>query len=202
MQPLHLRALTCLALALMLGLTACHQTTEEDPNWRFEPDETDIWNVNPGKPFQAGEIYEFAKPGMTYVWEMENRGNVSYRRTVFREVNRQNARIQETMLDHNQSVIAVPDGTANSNPRLSRPTWQELAAHGDISAEHRRRTTTIDTILGPMEVWEYEIGYSDPGDVSRLYFAKDMPGAPIRYEQFENGQMIVSMTLKEFFGGA
>jgi hypothetical protein len=86
------------------------------------------------------------------------------------------------------------DGKRMAPPERSPATWQELADHGLFPAD---KTTIedqeLDSALGRRECRLYRVEATDAqGEpVTRtFYFAKDLPGPPIRFETWKNGRRI------------
>lgn len=76
-------------------------------------------------------------------------------------------------------------------PSEARVTWEELRMHAAFPAEATEITEeTIETPLGALECLRYEV--SAPEGLRILWFAKALPGQPVRIGTVVNGEIEVS----------
>lgn len=98
------------------------------------------------------------------------------------------------------SEVLNADGTPLGNPQTAVATWQELQAHASFPAS----STTIShapltTPAGTFDCWVYDVSTElDNGSTQkrRFWFARSLPGPPVRVEQTLDGEQIYAMTLQ------
>ena len=82
------------------------------------------------------------------------------------------------------------DGQLIGESRSSEGTWDALVGHATYPASDTVITeATIDTAIGKMNCILYTVTTeTDNGhQVTRAYFARELPGAPVRHEVHVNG---------------
>jgi hypothetical protein len=73
-------------------------------------------------------------------------------------------------------------------------TWRELQAHASFPADHTTIVAeTIETGIGPLDCLRYTVREGTTEEV--FWFAKDLPGMPIRYATREDGQVVTTVTV-------
>ncbi|HEX5590853.1 MAG TPA: hypothetical protein VFX65_11240, partial [Candidatus Limnocylindrales bacterium] len=113
---------------------------------------------------------------------------------------------QETVLRTNRFVGGDDEGSTIESQRLAldgrplgrvdaaRTTWRELQAHASFPVATTTRTAeTIETPLGTNECLRYT--RTDGTRVSTFWFAKALPGMPIRYQAEESGRVVSQVTM-------
>lgn len=89
------------------------------------------------------------------------------------------------------------EGDQLSPPTRDRSTWAELQAHASFPASQTEITpTVIDTPPGAFPAWLYTI--SDGTTIKEAWFARDLPGPPVRIVTAQDGRQTSAMTLIEF----
>jgi len=92
--------------------------------------------------------------------------------------------------------METPEGKPLGEPFSSRATWQELQGHASFPAA---RTViaceTITTPAGTFDCWRYTVTLTgkNAGAVSVFWFARTLPGPPVRYEKQINGDTVYRM---------
>ena len=86
-----------------------------------------------------------------------------------------------------------PDGELLDEHR-SRSTWLELQGHASMPIE----TTTIDEVvldspMGPLDCLRYTT--LDGGATEIFWFARAIPGMPVRTERIEHGRVVERVTM-------
>jgi len=90
------------------------------------------------------------------------------------------------------------DGTARGEPQRLTANWVDLRDHASWPAE---ATVIHETQLalpsGTFDCWRYTVTAEVEGVsvVSRFYFSKAHPGAPVRYEEVRDGVRVFRMSL-------
>lgn len=129
-------------------------------------------------PFSAAEIRDATPPGTTVETVTEEAGEVVARhRTTFVECDHDGATIEGVALD--------TDGVPVGEPTSGRSTWLELQGHASFPADRADRSTQQTELpIGTLECWQYEVRHDgDRGAemTSTFWFAKSLPGQPVRY---------------------
>ena len=152
-------------------------------------DDADPHALEPGHhptPFTAAEIRAACRLGRTVRQVIEVEGEPPTSRVQeFVEVDDEGA---------TRLVYAVaPDGTRSGATR-SRATWLDLQHHASMPID----TTTIDEVvldspMGPLDCLRYTRRDGDATDV--FWFARAMPGMPVRTERVEGGRVVERVTV-------
>jgi hypothetical protein len=137
-------------------------------------------------PFSAAEIRAASRLGRTVRQVIEVEGSPPA------------VRVQEFIEVDDEGATRLvygfgPDGSAEAATR-SRATWLELQRHASMPIE----TTTIDEVvldspMGPLDCLRYTSLDGDAVDV--FWFARTMPGMPVRTERIENGKVVERVTM-------
>lgn len=140
-------------------------------------------------PFTAAEIREGCQPGRTLRIRIERAGDDPVIRIV---------RYVETDADGavQESWAEGLDGSRLSGPERERSTWLELQEHASFPTDSTERIEEELTIpAGFFACLRYT--RTDPDAIWRFWFARDLPGQPVRFEREANGQITFSATLVE-----
>jgi hypothetical protein len=153
---------------------------------------TDAHRLRPGDlptPFSAAEIRDASVPGLTIRSLIERQGAEPVIRVV-----RFDARDADG--GFGDSWTEAPDGARLTEPERHHSTWLELQGHASMPAQ---RTTideeTFEIPAGRFEGWRY--ARTDGEKVDTFWFAKSMPGAPLRYETRVGGEVVFRSTAVE-----
>ena len=88
------------------------------------------------------------------------------------------------------------DGTPISDRESTRVTWRQLQAHASFPADTTTRTEeTLDIEIGSLECLRYTA--VDGSEVSTFWFARSMPGMPVRYQAEAGGRVVNRVTMIE-----
>jgi hypothetical protein len=140
-------------------------------------------------PFSAAEIRDGCPPGRALRFRMERAGqDPVVRISRYVETDTDGA-VQETWTEDRE-------GRRLSDPERERSTWLELQEHASFP-----RATTVRT-EEELEIPAGRFGClrytrTDPDAIWRFWFARDLPGQPVRYEREASGQIVFSATLIE-----
>jgi hypothetical protein len=87
----------------------------------------------------------------------------------------------------------APDGRRLSEPERGEATWLELQRHASMPAAITRiDEETIDIPAGRYECLRYT--RADGESVDTFWFAESEPGAPLRFEKRNGGELVFSYT--------
>lgn len=127
-------------------------------------------------PFTALQIRQATQPGRTYVWRVTQPvkpdAPATLRRAHFATATDEGADLVfETLAE---------DGHALEPAQKSHARWTDLESHGRFPADALHVTSGSVTVpAGTFDAWIYEVATPD-GHVAVFWFAKDLPGAPVR----------------------
>ena len=150
-------------------------------------------------PFTAAQIHDATHPGRTYDFEVEQAGApVVGLRLRFVEVHQGHARVERSTFD--------AEGQAVGTTESATVTWDELVRH----AAWPRASTTIEPahITVPIGEFDDAVLYTvreDEGGkakVTRAWFVRSMPGAPLVHVVSMDGVDVTKMRLVRYSPGA
>lgn len=123
-------------------------------------------------PFPAERIRTATDAGRTYVFAVTTPdGQTAQRRLRFTAVDAEGGTLESALLG--------PDGAPFGEPQARRVTWTELEGHAHFPAAATTVTEESVTVpAGRFDATVYTV--REEGKVSRYWFAKDLPGAPVR----------------------
>ena len=138
-------------------------------------------------PFTADEIRAACPEGHTLTYRMEPADGPTFLQVMrFSGCDAEGADVTTTM----RSEEGEPKGAFPKR----RSKWRDLQAHASFPAAQARIVETrIRVPPGTFEVWVYTIEQGD--DVTRFFFAKDLPGPPIQMIRMQDGAEVMRMTL-------
>jgi hypothetical protein len=141
-------------------------------------------------PYTAKQIRDATKVGRRYEWRLELQGQPPVRKVMsFTRVDDQGCDTHAEGLDESGKAIAPPkDGHA---------TWEELRAH----ALFPKKSVVLsdETITIPAGTFVCTLYTVTEGDeVSRFWFAKELPGPPVQFSTEKGGQLMMKSTLLSY----
>ncbi len=140
-------------------------------------------------PFTAAEIRDACRPGRTLRFRVERAGADPAVRVV-RYVS------ADAEWSEQEAWVEDPDGQALGEPERRRSTWLELQEHASFPrASTVRGEEAIHLPAGTFDCLRY--ARRDEDGTWRFWFARDLPGQPVRLEQEIHGAIVFSMTLLE-----
>jgi hypothetical protein len=155
----------------------------------MEPDPRDPHVLEPGHhptPFTADEIRAASQVGrmVRQLIEVDGRPPVT--------------RVQHWLdadaAGASRLVYTLDDDGSRQDVRRSRSTWLELQAHASMpSATTTIDEVTLDSPMGPLECLRYTA--IDGDAIETFWFARPMPGMPVRTERTENGRVVERVTM-------
>lgn len=142
-------------------------------------------------PLAPGELGRRIPEGSTITFRLEAAGQPPFLVTTeFVEVDEAGATMRDTQTEL--------DGTPRGEPTTARATWEELESHAHFPRETTTITETeIDVPAGTFAAYRYEIRTTDDGvpTVTRLWFAKELPGPPVKMVRVAGDATTLEMTL-------
>lgn len=138
-------------------------------------------------PYTEDELRVSCRDGHQLVFRVEAEGKPTLRRTM-RFVGADETGVEV------ESIDTTEDGKLAGEPGSSRATWSDLRRH----AAFPRSTTTLApaTIETPVGSFPSTLYVTKDGDtVRKFWFARDLPGPPVRFSTEKNGRIVFSSTL-------
>jgi hypothetical protein len=203
-----MHAILWIAAAALLALAGCSKpqpaattpTTPDSAETSGSPAEGDP--AAPGEapalappPFTAEQIRDATKVGRTYRFAMRQGEQTATVTMRFTAVSAERATIERSVTD--ASGNALDQGTDEA-------TWADLVDHASYPADATEITeTTVEVPAGKFDALLYTVTADQDGKafVSRMYFAKSLPGAPVKAEITVGDQSMLSMELLEHTPG-
>ncbi|ACY18178.1 hypothetical protein [Haliangium ochraceum] len=196
--------LAALALCAACALAACGGSTPpaesqpeapmpEDPEAEA-PEQPEEPELAP-HPFTAAQIQAASAPGRTYRFRVRQGADEIFIRMVFTATTETAATIETTVTDAQGQII---------EQNTEESSWDELVAHASYPADITEISeTTIEVEAGSFDVVLYTVTTEQEGKpvTARMYFAKDMPGAPVKREVTVEGEAVFDMELLEHVAG-
>ena len=142
-------------------------------------------------PFSAAMIRDATPAGSVYLFETTDAtGNKRLQRIEFADV------------DAAGCAIVVRPMTADREPIdppiRRRATWDELKSHASYPAARTKVTETQVVVpAGTFDAWLYTVTEDNGRSVTRAYFAKKLPGAPVKHEIERDGKLVSRSVLVE-----
>lgn len=168
-----------LMLTLALALTACGGPAVVDDR----PPET----ASSGPPFTAEKIRDATAEGRTYRYRMGGSEGGAEQVIRFVDVDPDGATFETTVMGD--------DGSAVGEPRSKRVTWEDLERHAHFPPGTTERETPCQTPAGRFECVVYTV--PDAEGTTLFYFARSLPGAPVRVTAKRDGREVMVMELVE-----
>lgn len=85
-------------------------------------------------------------------------------------------------------------GESLGSSRRVWSTWRELQSHASFPAEHTVVVDeTVDTPLGTLQCFLYTV--DDGTTRNTFWFARDLPGMPVRFTKHQDGQLVSTTTM-------
>ncbi len=139
-------------------------------------------------PFSADQIREACAPGRSNSFLVVKAGSDPY-------VGRWEFVAGDAVGADSLRWNETPDGTPLGPREPAHGTWAEFQHHAAYPADRTVITAeTIDVPAGRYECWCYTT--TEPGrEVTRAWFARDLPGPPVRVVTEAGGEVVFSSTL-------
>jgi len=179
-----MRRLLCLPVFSALVLAAPEGSEEAR---RLRPDHAPT-------PFTADEIRKACPEGRTDTFRIERHKETWTHTMKFLKCDAEGAEVESTNV--------LEDGTTKTTK--DRQAWTDFQTQASFPELDTKITDeTIETPAGKFECRLYTVQKreGDPA-VVRMYFAKKLPGHPVKMTSEENGKIVFTMTLIEHKEGA
>ncbi|MDZ5622422.1 hypothetical protein SFC88_16380 [Nocardioides sp. HM23] len=140
-------------------------------------------------PFTAAEIRERCAVGKTIRVLVEIEGEAPYHRvTTYVECDDSGATIRRSTLALDHSPLAEPE--------IEHVTWLGLQSHASFpAADTTIESERIETALGELDCLRYTVRDGEGEKV--LWFAKDLPGMPVRFLTRAGGEVVMTVSVVE-----
>jgi hypothetical protein len=177
-----------LALAPVLltahpGAVACAQ--QQGPEQQAEI-------VDP--PYPADQIRDATQVGRRYVFRFEAAGQPTQVHTIeFVEVSERGCTMRRTVAD--------AQGRSQGEPIESHATWLELEGHAHYpAADTTVEEAELEVPAGVFSCLLYVVEETQGGieSESRYYFARDLPGPPVKVVVSSADEVVFTMTLIDY----
>ena len=138
-------------------------------------------------PFTADQIRTACPAGRRSTFRIEMPGRTPFLQTFhFQAVDLEGAEVLVTLRDE--------DGRSLGEPQTSRSDWSGFQAHASYPAEHTTITETEETVpAGTYAGFLYRVELD--GTVTEAFFARELPGPPVRMVRSRDGVAELTMTL-------
>ncbi len=149
-------------------------------------------------PFTAAQIREACPPGRRSTYRIEIPGRPVILQTFhFREGDAEGCAIE--------MIRTNLEGTSIAEPSTSRSTWEELQSHASWPMEFTTiRVADVEVPAGTYPkalLYRIERTAGGKATVTESYFAKELPGPPVKMVQLVDGETLMTMTLVEHLPG-
>ena len=142
-------------------------------------------------PFSAAEIRSGCPRNRKVIFQVETFGQpVVFQTLTFVSV------YEEKVVY--ESVITGMDGKRIGSKRMTTGTWKDLQSHASFPlAQTKIRKESYTVPAGTFECWRYEVTLGKDGktDIQRLWFAINLPGPPICFEETIDGKVVYKLTM-------
>ena len=141
-------------------------------------------------PYTPEQIRDATPAGRSYRYRIERAGkSTKVDEMRFVRVDATGADIMSTTRDE-----SGPRG----EPKTRTVTWAELRAHGEFPRALVTVTEEpLDIPAGHFSCLVFTLKSAEGNEVSRFFFAREIPGAPVFYTTERDGQRVLTATLLE-----
>ena len=169
------------ALALAV-LSACGGTTPQPSSSTAAADDAAPY------PFTASEIRAGCPLGRVIDYRMESVGaSATSERWAFAPIGEDSVTITTTPLDARGNPTGVPETQTSK--------WTELHEHAHFPrAATKVSEESLTVPAGTFAVLRYVVTKED--DVKTVWFAKNLPGPPVKVEATHSGKTVITMTMQ------
>jgi hypothetical protein len=147
-------------------------------------------------PFTADQIRGATKVGRTYTWRVRSEGRSLLRKLVFTAVSDTEAITEAKNL--------TEEGAQIGEPQRSTTTWEGFVKHASWPADSTRITDERITVeAGEFDCMLYTVSEQKDGKSihTRAWFARELPGAPVRMIVHIDGSEAMNLELIEHQSG-
>ncbi len=141
-------------------------------------------------PFTAEEIRDEWIEGLTLVLRTRTPGGETWERWTVVAADADGADIEFSPVD--------AEGNAAGEARVERSSWTELRDHASYPVDvASREQVSRDTALGQLAGWLYRVRDEATGSETELFFASQLPGAPVEMRMSKDGTVAMELTQVE-----
>lgn len=142
---------------------------------------------NAPTPFSAAEIHEGCPPGRQLRLRVKPEEGPPHERTIAFVDSDDDGAVQEVRRFD-------LSGRQLDEPERRRSSWVELQQHASFPADLTSiHATALDLAFGRFECMLYVVKAEDGED--RFWFARDLPGMPVRHESHRHGSVVSSTVM-------
>ena len=138
-------------------------------------------------PFTSKEIAEACSTGLEMKYMIEQKGKAPfYQITWFTNSDSEGTDFEATTTDLDGNIL---------QEQTAHATWLELQAHASFPEKDCViNLATIELEMsGKLHCWLYTV--KKDGGISKLWFARNLPGPPVLFEQYKGGKRVYRMSL-------
>jgi predicted small lipoprotein YifL len=146
-------------------------------------------------PFTAAQIRDATQVGRTYRFAMRQGEQTITITMRFTAVTPEHATLERTIVDAQGKTVEQASEDS---------TWEQLVGHASYPADATTITETkVEVPAGSFDATLYTVVGEQEGKpfVSKMYFARSLPGAPVKTEITIDGKPMLSMELLEHVPG-
>jgi len=138
------------------------------------------------QPFTAEQIRNEWRPGLTIDLQRITPEEDTAERWTVLSADEEGAEIEYAILDKTDRI--------SGEPRVEKSSWVELRDHATFPAASAQREEVVrDTPLGTLEGWLYTVRDEEAGTVTEIFFAKELPGAPVHMRSRQGDEVILEL---------
>ena len=159
---------------------------------------------DPGE--DAATLDEFAASGIRSAEQIRDEWIVGFRMTLRRGIDGTRSLERWTVVDADGESVEIEfaqldaAGAVAGEPNVQRMTWNDLRNHASFPAyKSEREEATRETELGRLDGWIYTVREDDEGTTSEFFFARELPGAPVRMQTIRGSTVVVELEQLERF---
>lgn len=140
-------------------------------------------------PFSAEQIRDATPAGRHVVYRVVDPNGVTLTNMTFVQANEQGTFVKNRVTTESGALVGETESTN---------TWEDLKMHARYPADFTTITETeVAVAAGTFAAKLYEISDGRGGVETRAWFANELPGPPVKMENYREGQVIFSMELLE-----
>lgn len=157
---------------------------EEEEPLRQQAVEPFIRKEHAEPPFSASDIRDATSGGRRYTWRTIFHGETTFRSVVLLDVDDRGFVMR--------SALAIDEEIHLTEEPI---TWETFAAQAYFPIDGTEISAAwVDLPAGAFDAMVYEVEHPI-GTVKTYWFARDLPGSPVRLEHREHGELIRTMEL-------
>lgn len=186
MNRITITKILCTVVVIMLaaGVSWMYAADMPPASNKMKPDHAPT-------PFSAAEIRQGCPLNRKIVFQVETFGKPMFFQTMIFDVPTNEGTTVE-------SFTKTADGKMVGKRQYLISKWTELQAHASFPAKDTVITNEkYTTPAGTFDCWLYTISTEATGKkgVKKLWFAKNLPGPPVGYEDSVDGQVTYKMVM-------